>query len=80
MASISYTADPFLYIFIVRYRLISTVLHKNNDLAIVARGGGQAPLGVPWVYVYVQLHRSGFLVRIYAALYVNLYKVGPMWT
>jgi hypothetical protein len=60
--------------------LESPYLYGFRDSSALERGRGRLHGGVGTLYVYVQLHRSGFLVRIYAALYVNLYKVGPMWT
>jgi|14BtaG_2_1085337.scaffolds.fasta_scaffold02752_9 hypothetical protein len=54
----------FLPYFIYIWPIKSPTSNEINGLAIVARGGGQAPWGVRRVYVYVQLHRSGFLVCI----------------
>jgi len=43
----------FLHYFIVRSRLINTVSHENNDLAIVARGAGRLHGGyVGYTYMY----------------------------
>ena len=69
-----------ILIYLLLDQLKRPYLYSSGIINAIKRGRGRLHGGVGTLYVYVQLHRSGFLVRIYAALYVNLYKVGPMWT